>query len=105
MLEGRCYRCGAILGMGKPNSLCQECETIHPLVLERKESEVHPDTQRLDWLLGYIGMKKWPGGYKHIYIDSPAVAEITSMLVRAWGQIDSDDPREIIDKAMELIDK
>jgi hypothetical protein len=61
------------------------------------EFEDHPDTRRLDWLLKFIGFDRT----KYVYIDYPSELKLRSELERAWRRIDSDDLRQIIDRAME----
>jgi hypothetical protein len=68
--------------------------------LKKENDRLKTDKERLDWLLKYITFRKWSGGYKNICIKSPALTELITKLIRAWEQIESDDPRDIIDKAM-----
>lgn len=65
----------------------------------------HPDTKRLDWLLKYFTFR--PNLINnncrnpYVRIFEPDRLELIFKLQDAYEQIDSDDPRDIIDKAME----
>jgi hypothetical protein len=65
----------------------------------------HPDTKRLDWVLKYFTFR--PNLINnncrnpYVMIFEPDRLELIFKLQDAYEQIDSDDPRDIIDKAME----
>lgn len=77
-----------------------KCPALKPTYIP-EEWEPHPDTKRLDFLLRYIGFEKSGPKREYVYIDAPSELELRLRLERAWRQIDSNDPRDIIDKAME----